>query len=65
MLVEARLATERRHDEGLLLGCAFSRDASSADAFTKLSRYQTSLERSLFRSLTELREIQHSRKESA
>lgn len=63
-LAEAQVATETRHGESLLLGCAFSRDASSADAFTKLSRYQTSLERSLFRTLQELQEIQVARGEN-
>ena len=54
----AREATERRNEDSLMLGCSFRRDASTADAFSKLSRYQACLERSLFRTLAELRNIQ-------
>jgi hypothetical protein len=40
------------------LGFAFSEDAANADTFSKLSRYETSLERSLFRALHELQRLQ-------
>jgi len=46
-----------------LLGAAFVNDAGGADALTKLSRYETTLERSLFRSLEELRRLQDARRE--
>lgn len=44
-----------------LLGAAYRNDAGGADALTKLSRYETTLERSLFRSLEELRRLQEVR----
>jgi len=44
-----------------LLGAAYRNDAAGADALTKLSRYETTLERSLFRSLEELRRLQDAR----
>ncbi len=46
-----------------LLGAAYRNDAGGADALTKLSRYETTLERSLFRSLEELRRLQDARRE--
>jgi len=45
---------ERDRDE-LLLGRAFDADAREGDAFSKLIRYETGLERSLFRTLFEFR----------
>ncbi len=54
---QARAAVVRRNAEAYLLGCSFRRDAATADAFGKLCRYQTSLERSLFRALRELDEL--------
>jgi hypothetical protein len=44
-----------------LLGAAYQRDASGADALTKLSRYETTLERSLYRAGEELRRLQEVR----
>lgn len=44
-----------------LLGAAYRNDAGGADALTKLSRYETTLERSLFRSLEEIRRLQEVR----
>lgn len=44
-----------------LLGRAFNADASDADTFGKLSRYETSLERSLLRNLEVLRRLQRER----
>jgi hypothetical protein len=52
---------ERDRDE-VLLGCALDADAKEGDAFAKLARYETGLERSLLRSLNELRRIQERRK---
>ena len=43
------------------LGRAFIRDASAADALSKLSRYESRLERALLRDLGELERIQRSR----
>jgi hypothetical protein len=52
---------ERDRDE-VLLGCALDADAKEGDAFGKLARYETSLERSLFRTLYELRQVQDARR---
>ena len=46
-----------------LLGAAYRSDASGADALTKLSRYETTLERSLYRAGDELRRLQDARRE--
>jgi hypothetical protein len=51
---------ERDRDE-VLLGRALDADAKEGDAFAKLARYERSLERSLFRTLDELRQIQGKR----
>jgi hypothetical protein len=40
------------------LGLAFTQEGNGADAFSKLSRYETSIERSLFRALHELQRLQ-------
>ena len=58
-LVQAK--DERDRDE-VLLGCALDADAKEGDAFGKLARYETSLERSLFRTLYELRQVQDNRR---
>jgi len=59
---EAREALERatyeRDRDEVLLGRAFDADAKEADTFAKLARYETRLERSLHRSLNELRQLQ-------
>ena len=52
---------ERDRDE-VLLGRALDADAKEGDAFGKLARYETSLERSLFRTLYELRQVQDERR---
>jgi hypothetical protein len=52
---------ERDRDE-VLLGRALDADAKEGDAFGKLARYETSLERSLLRTLYELRQIQDARR---
>ena len=52
---------ERDRDE-VLLGRALDADAKEGDTFGKLARYETSLERSLFRTLYELRQIQDKRR---
>jgi len=45
-----------------LLGAAYRNEVAGADALTKLSRYETTLEKSLFRSLEELRRLQEIRR---
>ena len=44
-----------------MLGLSFIRDANTANAFSKLSRYETTLERSLFKALHELQRLQAAR----
>ena len=44
-----------------MLGLSFIRDGNSANAFSKLSRYETTLERSLFKALHELQRLQAAR----
>jgi hypothetical protein len=53
----ARAKHARDRDE-VLLGRAFDADAKESDALGKLARYERSLERSLFRTLDELRQLQ-------
>ena len=57
----ARAKYERDRDE-VLLGRAIDADAKEGDAFSKLARYERSLERSLFRALDDLRHIQDKRR---
>ena len=52
---------ERDRDE-VLLGRALDADAKEGDAFAKLARYERSLERSLYRALDELRQLQDRRR---
>jgi hypothetical protein len=67
---------ERRHKEAIskveemkgirdsetgMLGQAFVRDADKANAFSKLSRYETPIERSLYKALHELQRLQAAR----
>jgi hypothetical protein len=56
-----RAEHERDRDEALI-GCALDADAKEGDAFGRLARYETSLERSLFRTLYELRQLQDQRR---
>ena len=55
-------ATYERDRDEVLLGRALDADAKEGDTFAKLARYETSLERSLFRTLYELRQIQDKRR---
>jgi len=57
----AEAESERDRDE-VLLGCAFDEDAKEADTFAKLARYETCHQRSLFRILDELRQMQEKRR---
>ena len=56
----AEAEVERDRDE-VLLGCAFDADAKEGDTFARLARYETRHERSLFRILNELRQMQKKR----
>lgn len=48
--------------ETATLGRTFIRDANGANAFSKLSRYEVSIERSLYRALHELQRLQAARR---
>jgi hypothetical protein len=56
-----RAIRERDRDE-TLLGRALGADAKEGDVLGKLARYERSLERSLFRNLVELRQLQERRR---
>jgi hypothetical protein len=45
-----------------MVGLSFIRDANSANAFSKLSRYETAIERSLYKALHELQRLQAARR---
>jgi hypothetical protein len=45
-----------------MLGLSFIRDANSANAFSKLSCYETAIERSLYKALHELQRLQAARR---
>jgi hypothetical protein len=57
----ARAKRARDRDE-VLLGRAFDADAKESDALGKLARYERGLEKSLFRTLDELRQLQDRRR---
>ena len=56
---EAKAADVRRKAE--VLGSAFAHSAKGADSFTRLARYETALERSLYKALHELERRQATR----
>ena len=49
-------------DEDQGAGFAFSRDADSTDSFSRLARYEATIERGMFRALSHLRRLQAERK---
>ena len=51
-----------RDAETATLGQTFIRDSTKANAFSKLSRYETMIERSLFKALHELQRLQAARR---
>ena len=55
-------ATYERDRDEVFLGRALDTDAKEGDTFAKLARYETRLERSLFRTLDELRQVQNERR---
>jgi fumarate hydratase class II len=62
VLSEAERAKSRKEDETVSLGRTFIRDADKANAFSKLSRYEAGIERSLYRALHELQRLQAARR---
>ncbi|MBV9453139.1 MAG: hypothetical protein JOZ19_03280 [Rubrobacter sp.] len=73
---EANITDEQKHQDALskaqemkakqdaetaTLGRTFIRDANEANAFSKLSRYETAIERSLYKALHELQRLQAAR----
>jgi hypothetical protein len=57
-LERARRMRLEQDDETATLGRTFIRDADSANAFSKLSRYETAIERGLYKALHELQRLQ-------
>jgi hypothetical protein len=51
-----------QEDETATLGRTFVRDADKANAFSKLSRYEAPIERSLYKALHELQRLQAARR---
>lgn len=58
---EAQEMRAQRDTETATLGRTFIRDADTANAFSKLSRYETTIERSLYKALHELQRLQAAR----
>jgi hypothetical protein len=69
LTVEAEIYEEERSNrytrEEYGLGMAFIRDANGANAFSKLSRYETTIERGLYKALHELQRLQAARRAEA
>jgi hypothetical protein len=62
--VEAAIYEEERFNHRGIewdLGWAFIRDANGQDAFSNLSRYETAIERGLYKALHELQRLQAAR----
>jgi hypothetical protein len=63
---DAMDAAQNARDVGfsapVLLGAAFGRDAGGADALGKLTRYETGIERALYRATEELEKLQSARR---
>ena len=51
----------KRNAEAATLGRTFARDAENANAFSKLSRYETTIERGVYKALHELQRLQAAR----
>ena len=60
---EERFSSYTGEDNGL--GMAFIRDANGANAFSKLSRYETTIERGIYKALHELQRLQAARQTEA
>ncbi len=61
-LSRAQEMQAKQHAETVTLGRTFIRDANEANAFSKLSRYEVALDRSLYRALHELQRLQAARR---
>jgi hypothetical protein len=55
------IEAKQEDDESVTLGRTFIRDANNANAFSKLSRYEAPIERSLYKALHELQRLQAAR----
>jgi hypothetical protein len=64
-LSRVRQMRSEQEDETATLGRTFARDADRANAFSKLSRYETAIERTLYRALHELDRRQAARRGAA
>ncbi len=64
-LARAETLCNQRDQEVSISGKSFRRDAIGRDVLSKLARYEVSLERSLYRALAELRELQNDRAQTA
>ena len=60
-LSRAQEMKTKQDTETSMLGRTFIRDADGANAFSKLSRYETAIERSLYKALHELQRLQAAR----
>lgn len=63
-LGRAAAAAAKRDAEDTAVGVAFVRDAGGANALPKLSRYETAVERSMYRAMQELERLQAIRRRS-
>jgi hypothetical protein len=61
-LSRVRRMRSEQEDETATLGRTFVRDADKANAFSKLSRYEAAIERSLYKALHELQRLQAARR---
>jgi len=61
-LSKAHEMDAKQEAETATLGRTFIRDADGANAFSKLSRYETTIERSLYKALHELQRLQATRR---
>jgi hypothetical protein len=60
-LKRAKEMRVKQNAEAATLGRTFARDADKANAFSKLSRYETAIERQIYRALHELERRQAAR----
>jgi hypothetical protein len=60
-LERAEVMRAKRNTEAATLGRTFARDANGANAFSKLSRYENTIERGLYRALHQLERRQAAR----
>ena len=56
------MKSKQRRAETATLGRTFIRDADTANAFSKLSRYETEIERRFYRAWHELQRLQAARR---